>query len=140
MLVATGATRLGSDASGECTARRIGELIRATKSPEEGMMIVRKTAADTGRRLAKIALVGTAMTIPMVSVPAMAAPAPAPAVVRTDNPHCAGYDPWGIDRWQSDRWGKDKCHGQNEGWGSNNFFPQGWGSNNFFPKGWFGSS
>jgi len=101
-------------------------------------MITRKTAADTGRRLAKVALVGAAMTIPMVSVPAMAAPAPAPGVVRTDNPHCDRYDLWGNDRQQGDRY--DKCDGWNQGWGSNNFFPQGWGSNNLFPKGWFGSS
>ncbi|MFQ6331949.1 hypothetical protein ACLMAL_38345 [Nocardia sp. CWNU-33] len=91
-------------------------------------MITKKTTADSGRLLAKVALVGVAMTIPMVSVPAMAAPAPAPGVVHTDNPHCDSYGLWGIDRRQSDRWGKDKCDGWNQGWGSSNFFPKGWGS------------
>ncbi|MGW4768675.1 hypothetical protein ACWEO2_11615 [Nocardia sp. NPDC004278] len=116
-------------------------------SPEEGTMITKKTAADTGRRLATVALAGAAMTIPMVSVPAMAAPAPTPGVVRTDHDYGCddSYDLGGIDRWQGDRWDTDKCGGWGvkhlfpPGWG---FFPPGWGippgwgSNNFFPKGW----
>ncbi|WP_433626305.1 hypothetical protein [Nocardia sp. CA-120079] len=98
-------------------------------------MITNKARGNgTCRLIAKVALIGAAMTVPMTAVaaPAMAMPTPGPGVVQTD---CdfdfdLGFDtgkPW---HGHGNPW---KFHGNPwKGWGG-----CGWGNQWFFPPGWF---
>ncbi|WP_433729529.1 hypothetical protein ACQP0C_00605 [Nocardia sp. CA-129566] len=120
-------------------------------------MSTNKARGNAPRRLfAKTALIGAAMTVPMmpVAAPAMAAPTPGPGVVQTDcdfdfdldfdsgfvddnqwtgvgKPWGGHGNPWGGHGKPWGGWGHGKPWG---GWGC------GWGGPWLFPPGWFGSS
>ncbi|MFI7664107.1 hypothetical protein [Nocardia sp. NPDC049526] len=106
----------------------------------------------TRRILAKAALIGAAMTVPMIAVaaPAMAAPTPRPGVVQAD----CDYD---FDSGYSNQWTDDgkPWNGHGKPWKGNPWgggYGKPWGgygdecgfgggsSQWFFPPGWFGSS
>ncbi|WP_433685992.1 hypothetical protein [Nocardia sp. CA-119907] len=80
--------------------------------------------------LAKVALVGAAIVVPMTAaaVPAMAVPTHVPGVVQVGSP-------WGIGDWGIDGWGID-------GWGSGDWGSGDWGSGDldWDSGGLFGSS
>lgn len=101
----------------------------------------RRTA--TCRPLARAALVGAAIVVPMTAaVPAMAVPTPVPGVVQDAYPLGGGgwvTDDRGggglVDGSGTDDWG---AGGLVDGWGSGDWGSGGWGSGDWGSGGWGG--
>jgi hypothetical protein len=87
---------MSSDVSGnvnELDNRRV-RSVRRTRQKKVMMMTNKTHRTATCQLLAKVALVGAAIAVPMTAaaVPAMAAPTPVPGVVQVDRP-------WGDGGW-----------------------------------------
>jgi hypothetical protein len=100
------------------------------------MMTNKTHRTSTRQLLAKVALVGAAIAIPMTTtaVPAMAAPTPVPGVVQVD-------PPWGGDGdggWGGDGGGGGDRGGGDRGGGDGGWGDGGWGDGGSFGGGSFG--